>query len=763
MESANSNPAPLVSVIIPLYNKEAYLTETLKALYEVEYPDLEVVIVDDGSRDGSLSLARKLSEADRRLRVLHQENQGVCVARNHAIREARGKYVLPLDADDILLPGFLEWAVAELERDPELKVVVPRAEFFGAKTGPWRLAPYSPQLLARRNMIPATALYRRSDWERVRGYNEQMQAREDWEFWIHMLKDGGRVETSPELGLRYRILPNSKRKADRRQKHQIIDTLNALHPEFFKRYLGGPLRYHRSWSRLINFFDPSPSGAAPLAPRLLPLTSHPLVSIIVPVYNMQDFLAETLRSILATEYPEFEVLVIDDGSRDKSLSIAQEVAREDARLRVIHQENQGASAARNNGISQARGKYILPVDADNLIEPTYVGAAVQVMESEPEVLVVAPRTDQFGLLTGEIHFPPFSLHQLAQKNMIDNCAMFRRSEWERLGGYCRQLPTREDWEFWIHMLKDGGRMVRLPNIEFHYRQHAAGKSRIQSGKARQVRNLICQRHPELYEREFGGPLRRDRHWTTLLNRLHRLLHPRRTVVAVEAPSQLLYFVRSLPVHFDANHGEVIHRGRNELRRLAYRDRWYVVKQFARPNPLNRLVYGTLRKSKAQRSYENAQLLLRLGIGTPKPVAWQTERNLLLLDHSYYVSQPSTCPYTYADLIVGRLPQAQADAAFVAIGELTAHLHQSGLLHRDYSRGNILLQPRADGSVYVELVDLNRLRHRRVDMKLGCQNFAERLPATERQRRLMAEAYARVRGFDPDECLRLMLQYNKEKE
>ena len=488
----------------------------------------------------------------------------------------------------------------------------------------------------------------------------------------------------------------------------------------------------------------------------------PLVSIVVPIYNMEKFLAETLRSIQQIQYPSLEILLMDDGSSDNSPAIAAEFAAADPRFHVLSQPNQGASAARNNAIRQARGVYILPIDADNLVEPTYVAHAVSAMESDPEVRVVCPRTDQFGLKTGEIHFPPYSIHKLARKNIIDACAMFRRADWERVGGYCPEVPTREDWEFWLSMLEDGGKVVRLPDIEFHYRQHALSKRHLMRKRTHEVVNIINRRHPELYEREYGGPLRHDRRWSLVINHLYRFFHPRRTVVSPEAPSQLKYFVRALPIHFSAEHGKLLYRHRNELRMLSYQGRDYVVKQFARPNIINRIVYGFLRKSKAQRSYENALELLRLGIGTPQPVAWQTERNLLLFSRSYYVSLQSPCPYTYADIIAGKLSEEQTDAALSAIAQTTARIHEAGFVHRDYSRGNILFGFLPDGSVEVQLIDLNRLRHHRVVSKEeGCRNFAERLPATLAQRSIMAKIYARLRGFDEGECYRLMLKYNKE--
>ena len=127
-----------------------------------------------------------------------------------------------------------------------------RAEFFGDRTGEWKLQDFDINLLARKNFIPITAVYRKIEWEKAGGYCEEIIAREDWEFWISVLKNGGKVVKLPQVLLFYRFRQNSKRVSDRKLKHHVIDTLNKRHPEFFERYLGGPLRYNRSWSRVIN-------------------------------------------------------------------------------------------------------------------------------------------------------------------------------------------------------------------------------------------------------------------------------------------------------------------------------------------------------------------------------------------------------------------------------------------------------------------------------------------------------------------------------
>lgn len=238
-----------------------------------------------------------------------------------------------------------------------------------------------------------------------------------------------------------------------------------------------------------------------------------------------------------------------------------------------------------------------------------------------------------------------------------------------------------------------------------------------------------------------------------------LLHPT-TLVLDPDFADLTEFMYSLPHRFAAGEGTVIHRGRNELRLIRLDSRALVVKAFRRPHIINRLVYGTLRSSKAKRSFDNATMLRRLGIGTPRPVGYLNIRSEcgLLFDRSYYVSLQSDCTHLYQELF--DRPFACEEAVLRAIGRLTATLHEHGLAHRDYGRANILFEPLPDGSVRLDLVDLNRMTvGGTFDVKAGCRNF-ERLPATPQMHRWMAEEYAAARGFDPDECFRLMEAYRQ---
>ncbi len=133
----------------------------------------------------------------------------------------------------------------------------------------------------------------------------------------------------------------------------------------------------------------------------------PLVSVIVPVYNMEQYLGETLDSVLASDYPSFEVVVMDDGSKDASLEIAKEYARKDPRVKVHTQPNAGACAARNHAIALAEGELILPFDADDKMCPNFIGDAVKAIMADAEVVVVCPKAEFFGERTGNWNLPPF--------------------------------------------------------------------------------------------------------------------------------------------------------------------------------------------------------------------------------------------------------------------------------------------------------------------------------------------------------------------
>lgn len=250
------------------------------------------------------------------------------------------------------------------------------------------------------------------------------------------------------------------------------------------------------------------------------------VSIIMPCYNQAAYLEEAVHSVLESQYANLEIIIVDDGSKDDSFKIAQELSvKFPDKIRAISQINQGPAQARNAGIKIASGKYILPLDGDDKISQDYIAEAVKILESNPNVKVVYCEAEKFGEKNGTWKLKPFSLHALALDNMIFVSAMYRKSDWEKCGGYDTRMTWGwEDWEFWLNMLKTGGEVVKLPITGFHYRIRAGSRRKTTNKAAKQKTiDLINDKHAEFMQAQLGGPLRNPRSWSKTINRFYRFL------------------------------------------------------------------------------------------------------------------------------------------------------------------------------------------------------------------------------------------------
>jgi len=213
-----------VSIVIPCYNAGKYLDEAVQSALSQTYPDIEVIVVDDGSQDPA---TRRLLERAKwpRTRIIHQINAGPAAARNRAVREARGAYILPLDADDTIEPGYVAKAVAVLEARPEVGVVYCKAAKFGAEQGPWCLPDYALRELVIDNVIFVTALYRREDWRVVGGYNEKLRhGVEDYDFWVKIIHLGREVVQLDEHLFNYRVQQKSRTTSFLEERENVVAT-----------------------------------------------------------------------------------------------------------------------------------------------------------------------------------------------------------------------------------------------------------------------------------------------------------------------------------------------------------------------------------------------------------------------------------------------------------------------------------------------------------------------------------------------------------
>ena len=201
----------LISVIVPSYNQGKYLTETLESVLNQTFSFWECIIINDGSNDNTDVVAKAFCNRDKRFKYIYQQNQGVCIARNNAINNAQGDYILCLDGDDKLSSNFLSLTVPVLENNVNVKIVTPLTQLFDRVKRLYLLPKYSINLLLARNLFIMTSLFRKADFVRCGGFNINMkQGFEDWDFWISVMSEGGEVVSVPEAVFYYRKLKNSR-------------------------------------------------------------------------------------------------------------------------------------------------------------------------------------------------------------------------------------------------------------------------------------------------------------------------------------------------------------------------------------------------------------------------------------------------------------------------------------------------------------------------------------------------------------------------
>jgi len=165
-----------------------------------------------------------------------------------------------------------------------------------------------------------------------------------------------------------------------------------------------------------------------------------------------------------------EVIIVDDGSSESETTrILNEVA--EAGHCVVPQPHRGPGAARNTGIRLAKGEFILPLDSDNRLRGVYLDEGVSLLKNNPSVGVIYADAEYFGERSGRWQMPEFDLLSLIRMNFIDVSAVYRKSLWEKVGGYDELMPSIgwEDWDFWLRVAAHGGAFFHLPKIGFDYR------------------------------------------------------------------------------------------------------------------------------------------------------------------------------------------------------------------------------------------------------------------------------------------------------
>lgn len=418
--------APLVSVIVPVYNAEKYIQKCLENLSSQTLKDLEIVCVNDGSTDNSLFILEKSSAADPRIKIYSQPNGGEGAAKNAGIQHAQGKYVAILDPDDYVDLDFYEKLADEAIKSGAIVVKGNSKIVRGNEISipAWSL---NSNIRENINKLPLFACF----------YYQHCTALYNREFLIQNQITFGGYSVGADILflLRLGIKTNSISIVDD-VSHYYVQSETGVSRIYNEQYFTSNIAYIAEaidllnargkfddayytflitrFKQLVNVVFPQLSQSDQeqdfkakfveqvhvlaqkvkgeclqiksilASPRFTQVFSNSTCrfSVIIPVYNVEKYLRECLDSVCGQDLREIEIICVNDGSTDGSLAILEDYAKRDSRISVISQKNSGQGVGRNVGVSLSNGEFVYFMDADDKLAEGALSKMYSLLKNE---------------------------------------------------------------------------------------------------------------------------------------------------------------------------------------------------------------------------------------------------------------------------------------------------------------------------------------------------------------------------------------------
>ena len=225
----------------------------------------------------------------------------------------------------------------------------------------------------------------------------------------------------------------------------------------------------------------------------------PKISVIIPVYNDGKYISETLDSVIAQTFTDWEAICVNDGSTDNSLKILKQYAKRDKRIHIIDQKNQGVIVARTNAIKKANSEYLFMLDGDDKIAPKTLEKMYNAI-TDNKGDIITSRVMQFGEKNGEMLLLKPNKVNMADYNCLVNAALFKKSDFIACGGFDERFSSMlEDYDLWLNLVYNHNKKIyRIPEILFYYRIKPKNLSRNYQKRAVEydkIMNLLHKKYP----------------------------------------------------------------------------------------------------------------------------------------------------------------------------------------------------------------------------------------------------------------------------
>jgi glycosyl transferase, family 2/glycosyl transferase family 8 len=520
----------LISIIVPIYNVEEYLRECLDSIQKQTYPNFECIMVNDGSTDNSKQIAEEYL-VDSRFKLINQSNQGLSVARNTGIKHlnANSSFVSFVDSDDYVYPECLETLIEHIEDDVDIiegmiecyhdkikvdnvshnfekQILTTKDEKLGKLALNELRVSVFPKLF-RKNLL--TEDFFPKEW-----------IFEDLAVVPELVSNSGKWIKLSKVLYGYRIRPNSiTNKEFSEEKLSIFNILEKF-DSYFKdenditKLLVEKLKYlHLNYHDLA--FVPENTQykqlykyeKQKLLSKIADYEGRTLISIIIPIYNVENYLRQCLDSIVAQTYQNFECILINDGSPDNSSDICREYVSKDSRFKYFEKDNGGVSSARNLGIEHSKGEYITFIDSDDWVDSDYLEALYTTLLEEGADITVSTYK-QFNINDNCFYLHAFQRGYdkkiFTGPELIDNLQLLSSFD-HSYGSVCGKLVKSvrvenirfneettlgEDMEFWYKLFLISDKIVYINKDTYIYR---SSKDEYKHFELEKIRSDIQQR------------------------------------------------------------------------------------------------------------------------------------------------------------------------------------------------------------------------------------------------------------------------------
>ena len=498
-----------VSIIVPIYNVENYLRQCLDSIQNQTYKKFECIMINDGSTDSSQQIAEEYL-SDSRFKLINQSNKGLSGARNTGISHIREEstFVAFVDSDDYIYPDFLETLIEHIEDDVD--IIEGMIDYFYDEIKVDNVChDFEKQILITKDdKLGKLALneLRVSVFPKL--FRKSLLTEDFFpEGWIfedlavvpELVSHSRKWIKLPKVIYGYRIRPNSITTKEFSEEKLDVFKIFGKYDLFFKdesdvtKLLVEKIKYLHLNYHDIEFVPENnqykqlyQQEKQKLLSKIADYESKALISIIVPIYNVEKYLRQCLDSIMNQTYQNFECLLINDGSPDNSADICREYVSKDSRFRYFEKKNGGVSSARNLGIERSKGQFITFIDSDDWVESDYVETLYNELIKENADIAVSTYKrfemgdncwyvhafqrgydkkvftnkklmDELLSLDGFDNSYRFVSGKLVHRNMLENIA------------FNVATPYGEDMEFWFKIYMVSDRVVYVNKETYNYR------------------------------------------------------------------------------------------------------------------------------------------------------------------------------------------------------------------------------------------------------------------------------------------------------